>query len=521
MVVAGERDPPWSDLDSAKLLLREHRVGFSLAFVIWAVGTAGLFFLDRDKSTRNSRALWLPVIWFWIVGSRPVTAWLAIWLGISFGTSAPGLDAQLDGSPTDALVLAALLAAGMVVLFSRKTRTTALLKASLPVLIYFIYCLVSVSWSPFPGVAFKRWTKAIGDLVMVLVIVTEADPIAALRRLFSRVGFILLPASILLIRYSYLGRGFDPDGTVTNIGVTTNKNTLGLITFVIAIGALWNLRALLGSRHQPNRSRRLLAQAALLAFGMAVLGMAHSATSISCLILGGGLMIVTGFDWVRRHPGRMHTVVLAIAIAAGIGMFFGADETVLHALGRNTSLTGRTEIWKAVIPLAQNPIVGIGFESFWNASSARLQNFTGAEGHMLRNLNSAHNGYIDVYLNLGWMGVCLIALILISGYRSAGEAFRRDPALGGLILAYIVTSAIYSITEAGFRLLTPTWLSLLIAVIAAGGTASGLVRSKAPQRRAVETDQPIDRTTSGEVALTSQRGTIETVSRNAPKVWDY
>src|SRR5208282_1079520 len=50
---------------------------------------------------------------------------------------------------------------------------------------------VSVSWSPYPGVAFKRWIKAIGDLVMVLVVVTEADPIAAFRRLFSRVGFIL------------------------------------------------------------------------------------------------------------------------------------------------------------------------------------------------------------------------------------------------------------------------------------------------------------------------------------------
>ena len=76
-----------------------------------------------------------------------------------------------------------------------------------------------ITWSPFPGPAFKRWIKAIGDLVMVLIIVTDGEPIAALRRLYSRLGFILFPVSIVLIRYTDLGRGFDPDGNPMNTGV--------------------------------------------------------------------------------------------------------------------------------------------------------------------------------------------------------------------------------------------------------------------------------------------------------------
>ena len=69
---------------------------------------------------------------------------------------------------------------------------------------------MSVLWSDFPDVAFKRWIKAIGDLAMVLVIVTDAEPIGT-RRLFSRPGFVLLPTSVLLIKYyANLGRGYDP-----------------------------------------------------------------------------------------------------------------------------------------------------------------------------------------------------------------------------------------------------------------------------------------------------------------------
>src|ERR1700722_3101036 len=134
-------------------------MNFTLAFIIFAVGIAGLFYLDRDKSAGNSKALWLPVIWLWIIGSRPVSDWLAIWFGWGGSQPGPGLDAQLDGSPVDAAVFIALSAAAIAVLVRRRRSATALLTASLPVLVFFLYCVISCLWSPFPGVAFKRWIK--------------------------------------------------------------------------------------------------------------------------------------------------------------------------------------------------------------------------------------------------------------------------------------------------------------------------------------------------------------------------
>ena len=438
----------------------------SLALLVCVAGIAGLFFLDRDNSLQTSKALWLPVIWLWIVGSRPVS----VWLGMNPATSDTAM--QVEGSPFDAGIFGVLLAAGILVLISRRRQSGAYLKASWPVTVYFAYCLVSVLWSDFPDIAFKRWIKAIGDLVMVLVLLTDAEPVPALKRLFSRVGFILFPASVLLIRYyGDLGRGYDPDGRPMNTGVTTNKNTLGVITFIIALGALWAFLTFLRAKGQRDRGRHLLAQGILLAFGVAVLVLADSATSVACFALGAVLILATYLPWIRRRPGRVHALVLMILLVGGLTMLFGGQTGVVHALGRQTSLTGRTEIWAAVLPVVPSAFVGAGFESFWLPGPRLESVYSHLSQYM--HVNEAHNGYIEVYLNLGWIGVGLIAIILISGYRGAVAAFRRNPTLGGLMLAYVAAAAIYSISEAGFRMLNPIWLFLLLAVVGSRGFASG------------------------------------------------
>ena len=93
-------------------------MGASLAFLICSIGVAGLFYLDRDKSVRNSKALWLPVIWLWIAGSRPVSAWLGI------GRRVRGLlsPQHSTGVPWTRLFLGCSSLAGVVVLFQRRIR---------------------------------------------------------------------------------------------------------------------------------------------------------------------------------------------------------------------------------------------------------------------------------------------------------------------------------------------------------------------------------------------------------------
>lgn len=438
----------------------------ALANLVYACGIAGLFYLNRDDSVRTSKALWLPVAYVFVVGSRPVSVWL--------GMAPPGAgDVQLDGSPVDAVFFGILLIVAICVLVHRGRRVLPFVAANWPVLVYFLFCLASVFWSDFPLVAFKRWIKAIGDVVIILIVVTDEQPVAALSRLFSRTGFLLVPLSMLFIKYyPNLGRGYDVwTGAQFNYGVTLNKNMLGVITFVLLLGAVWRVVALLRSDETPSqRGRSLLAQGTLLALGISLLITTDSATSNVCFIIGAGLILATSLRFMRQHAAAVHVLVLLLLVTSSLVMLVGGGDSAAHALGRNSSLTGRTDIWATVIPLAPNPLVGAGFESFWLSPLVHQKLWAAMPGLPL---NEAHDGYIEVYLELGWVGLSLLGLLLIDGYRRSVKAFRRAPTLGGLMIAYILTSMIYSITEAGFRMMDPIWIFFLLAVIDASAISAG------------------------------------------------
>lgn len=191
------------------------------ATLVFTIGIAGLFYLDREYE-HTSKALWLPVIWLSTNGSRSLSAWLGT--GPSAQTSATQLPAT---SLLDQLFAGTLILWGIIVLIRRRRDVRSVLKASWPIVFYYCFCPLTLLWSDFPGWGLKRWVRGLGDLIMVLVVATDGQPSAALRRLFSRVGFVLLPASVLLIKYyPEVGQDADVWGDRVCIGVTTNKNTL-------------------------------------------------------------------------------------------------------------------------------------------------------------------------------------------------------------------------------------------------------------------------------------------------------
>jgi O-antigen ligase len=440
-----------------------------IATILFAVGIAGLFRLDRDGSVRVSKALWLPAIWLSINGSRSISAWL----GMGAGAEIPGQ--QPPVSVLDQAVAATLILLGAIVLIRGRRDVTGLLKASWPIALYYFYCLFSLLWSDFPAWGFKRWVRGLGDLIMVLIVVTDAQPKAALKSLLSRVGFVLLPASVLLIKYyPALGQTWDPWGEGQSFtGVTTDKNMLGNLAFVLALGALWQVLSLLRDRNAPNRVHRLLAQVTLLAFGVMLLFTAHSATSGACFVFGAGFMLITSLPRIRRRPPAVHALVLAIILSGCLIEMLGGRAAITGAMGRKADLTGRTEIWAIVIPMAPS-IGGAGFETFWvGPRVARIFNRVGGWAMT----NEAHNGYIETYLNLGWLGLALMALVLVHGYRKAVSTFRRDSTLGALLMSYVITAVAYNISEAGFRILSVEWFFLLLAV-ASASWASGVSKSR-------------------------------------------
>lgn len=435
-----------------------------IATFVCACGVAGLFYLDRDRSIRTSKALWIPVLWIMIISSRSVSEWI--------GLTPRGADS--DGGGLDAVIYGLLTLLAIAVLITRSKRTRGLLFSNWSILLYFFYCLLSVLWSSDPDISLKRWIKAIGDLAMVLVLMSERNPAQALERLVARVGYVLMPASVLLIKYfGQFGHDYTPDGVQMNTGVSTNKNMLGVMLLVVSLYTFWRWAGIWREKKLPNRRRHLIAQSILLLFALDLFRLADSATARACFALGVGIIIASNVRWFRAHPARIHLLALGLLVVGGLGLLIGLQGSVIHALGRQSNLSGRTEIWEAAILAAPNPLIGAGYEDFW-ISPYREKFWRHLVGWWHPEfLNEAHNGYIEVYLNLGFIGISLIGLILINGYRRAVKAYRRNTRVGGLFLSYIIVATVYSISEAGFRMLDAIWVFLLLAIVGSSAVLAG------------------------------------------------
>jgi exopolysaccharide production protein ExoQ len=191
--------------------------------------------------------------------------------------------------------------------------------------------------------------------------------------------------------------------------------------------------------------------------------------------VASSLLLATHIRLVARRPAAVHFLVgMVICVCVSV-LFLGLGPGVLESMGRNATLTDRTGIWAVVISMIKNPLLGTGFESFW--LGPRLQKVWSVYKW---GPTEAHNGYIEIYLNLGWIGIGLLAVVIATGYRTVLAAFRHKLPTGNLVLAYFVVGVVYNFTEAAFfRMMAPAWILFLLAVTRVPGSPSLKVRSLA------------------------------------------
>ena len=428
-----------------------------IATLAFGLGILGLFLLDRDRTGHTSKALWLPVGWLLIAGSRPVSGWLQL------GQPATA-NQYLEGSPIDRAIYTALLAVGIAVLVFRQSVVLRFLRANGPVLLFVLYCAVSVSWSDYPDIAFKRWIKSLGDYVMVMIVLTDPEPLRALKRVLARAGFLLLPISVLFIKYyPDLGRSYAAhwEGTAYFVGVAQDKNMLGMTCLVFGLASAWRFFQELQKDDQSNGRGPLIAHGAILVMTLWLFWMSKSMTSLACFILASGLIAANAFLRVGRNRNVVHLMVAVVLAFCFCVLFLNIGGFLLSAMGRDPTLTGRTELWQRLLGMTVNPLVGAGFESFWLGQ--RVQKLWSIYWW---HPNESHNGYLEVFLNLGWVGVALFAVVAVAGYRNVVSLLNRDPRVGRLRLAYFVAAMAYNLTEAAIRTTDLVWIAFLFAIIA-------------------------------------------------------
>jgi exopolysaccharide production protein ExoQ len=399
-----------------------------------------LFRRDPRVKAEVSGAIWIPLLWTLIISSRMVSQWL---MGADGNLSVGTLE---DGSPLDRNVFLALILAAFAILIKRRVKISTVAGNNPWMFFYLVFCGLSVAWSDFPDVSFKRYVKEIGNLLMALVVLTENAPAAAIRTLVNRCAYILIPLSIIMFKYyPALGRTYSRwTGDLYYTGVTNNKNSLGVLCAICGIGLAWSLLSLWHRRMSAVNKKRFWVQALVFLMTVYVLFKAHSATSIACFFVGICILVATRVTALRKHIAAYLFISLFVIVA--LYMTGSLVSTTAGALGRDDTLTGRTDVWKLVVGMAENPIVGGGYSSFWLGE--RLVKIW--KVYSWRPIE-AHDGYLEIYLDLGIIGVILIAGVVISSFRTALKMIRTDREQGIFRLAILCAAVLYNVTESAFR----------------------------------------------------------------------
>ncbi len=104
-----------------------------------------------------------------------------------------------------------------------------------------------------------------------------------------------------------------------------------------------------------------------------LLSIAGSSTASTCLLIGASLFFAMKLPSVRVCVGGMGmSLAIAGVVLILVGNYlFNLGEGITGIFGRDTTLTGRTEIWNRVLSQDVNPLVGSGYYSFWMGRQIR------------------------------------------------------------------------------------------------------------------------------------------------------
>ncbi|HEU0119613.1 MAG TPA: O-antigen ligase family protein [Bryobacteraceae bacterium] len=428
------------------------------------------FFVQRfdRQRVKTSRALWIPMIWLTIACSRPISNWM------SFGAPANSGDQYLDGSPIDRNILSLLVVLAFYTLFQRRNQLRTIISLNPALVLFLGYCFLSILWADYPFVAFKRWIRAVADVAMPCIILTERHPDEAMKKVFTGMAALLLPLSIIFTRlFPSLGRAYTYSGVPMWTGVATDKNALGALCMIVGITLLGRGLSIWAAPRRSDAWQRLALIASLFLIAVYLLLMIDSKTALASFTMAAMLVIMRALDF--RQPWLFTTTITCMIATCYSVLFLGFGSSAIAEMGRDSSLTGRTQVWETVLPFAVNRWIGAGFENFWIGD--RLEAIVRAIG---AGINQAHNGYIEIYLNIGWIGLALLGLLVLRGYGNIMADLPYNVERSGLKMAFFFICIVYNFTEAAFKIMAPVWIVFLWATI------------RVPRTKAVATETVVE-----------------------------
>lgn len=296
---------------------------------------------------------------------------------------------------------------------------------------------VSVLWSDVPGFAFRRCVNVTATSAFGLYLASRYSTRQLLRLLGWTFAIAIVCSAIVALLRPDLG----VDSAMTNFawkGIFVQKNTLARL---MSLGALVFL--FLAFDDEAHRRRYVILS--IICVGM--IFAARSATS--ALVVPLVLAVIWLFALARQRSGSLVFVSASVAIIGTLcgTMLFIEPSDLFGLVGRDATMSGRLEIWDAVIPkIMEHPWLGYGYGSFWlgmgGQASADLWSILGWP------VPHSHNGFLDLVEELGFVGLgVFLAGFVLSARRGLIWARSQQSLIALWPLAYITFMFLFNLTE--------------------------------------------------------------------------
>jgi exopolysaccharide production protein ExoQ len=242
-------------------------------------------------------------------------------------------------------------------------------------------------------------------------------------------------------------------------GIFDHKNGLGRVMALGLITILW-VRA---------RGSQWIRAALIFGFVLCTVELVGSRSATAAGIAVVGLTLVVLLRSPRRGPALAAIAGVSLVGAAllGAAVFGGAIDAgdLLAVLGRDESLTGRTEIWSSVMQaISDRPFFGFGYDVFWQHFAWYGQYIPPSIGWRPFH---AHNGYLEAALDFGLSGLGIAIALLLSGATHAWRfAMKAAPEHSGWSLLVILYFVATNFTESVIgKYNSPDWIVLIVAIL--------------------------------------------------------
>ncbi|MBW4506573.1 MAG: O-antigen ligase family protein [Scytonematopsis contorta HA4267-MV1] len=248
-------------------------------------------------------------------------------------------------------------------------------------------------------------------------------------------------------------------------GIYGHKNQLG---YMMA----WSAGLFLHLGLSANRYRWLMW--VLLGISVQLILLSRSTTSLMILCTMGCLLPI--YNFVKKTNYKLQIILITFALMILIGgaiLVVSNAETIIGASGKDMTFNGRTDLWEYVnIAISEKPWLGYGYYAFWDSIFAiKVRSlYTWA--------SNAHNGFLELLLDLGWVGfscflVGLVRFFVMAINRIVTVAKRTEDYWPMQMLVIIL---ILNFSEA--RLLNPSWNWLMYLTTALSLTVNSHMNKK-------------------------------------------